>query len=219
MANNIKTSKTEVTHVAIALVALAFAFSLALFKKEIYAGGSFFNVFSNYSLEFFAASLITVGLAFVLHELGHKFMAERFGLWAEFRVWQIGLFFALIMAVFTLGSFIFAAPGATMIAPVRKTKNGFVLKKIKISPEAMGKIGLAGPAVNIVLAITFMLLSLATGYKLFGIGAWVNAWLGMFNLIPFSLLDGRKVWQWSKWMWGLAMLVCVGLFVASAGAV
>jgi Zn-dependent protease len=219
MAARIKTSGIEVAHILIALVALAFAFSLALFKKEIYIGKSFFDAFSNYSLEFFVASLVTVGLAFVLHELGHKFVAERFGLWAEFRVWPIGLFFALIMAVFTLGSFIFAAPGATMIAPVRKTKNGFVLKKIKISLEAMGKIGLAGPVVNIVLAILFLLLSLATGYKILGIGAWVNAWLGMFNLIPFSLLDGRKVWQWSKPMWGLAMLVCVGLFVASAGAV
>ncbi len=219
MASNIKTSKTEVTHIIFALVALAFAFSLALFKKEIYVGKSFFDAFSNYNLEFFVASLVTVGLAFVLHELGHKFVAERFGLWAEFRVWPIGLFFALIMAVFTLGSFIFAAPGATMIAPVRKTKNGFILKKVKINLEAMGKIGLAGPVVNIVLAILFLSLSLATSYKIFGIGAWVNAWLGMFNLIPFSLLDGKKVWQWSKPMWGLAMLVCVGLFVASAGAV
>src|SRR3989338_3460653 len=99
MASQIKTSKIEVAHIVIALVALAFAFSLALFKKEIYVGGNFFDAFSNYSLEFFLASMITVGLAFVLHELGHKFVAERFGLWAEFRVWPIGLFFALVMAV------------------------------------------------------------------------------------------------------------------------
>ena len=217
MAKDFRTSKIEVVHIAVALIALAFAFSLALFKKEIYVMHSFTEAVSNYSLQFFAATLITVGLAFVLHELGHKFMAERFGLWAEFRVWPIGLFFALVMSVFTLGGFIFAAPGATMIVPVKKTKNGFVLKKVKITAKQIGKIGLAGPVVNIVLAILFISLALATGYNLFGIGAWVNAWLGMFNLIPFAMLDGRKVWQWNKWIWGLAMITCLLLFVASAG--
>jgi uncharacterized membrane protein len=33
----------------------------------------------------FAMSLVTVGVAFVLHELAHKFAAMRYGYWASFR--------------------------------------------------------------------------------------------------------------------------------------
>ena len=82
------------------------------------------------------ALLISVGLGFVFHELAHKFVAVRYGFFAEFKMWVEGLIFALAMA-FLIG-FVFVAPGAVYIHGEH------------ISREQNGKISIAGPLVNIV---------------------------------------------------------------------
>ncbi len=206
-----KTSKTEIKHILISLVTLAVAFSFILFSKEIFQSGTYFY----YSPIFFFETLIAVGFAFVLHELGHKFVAEKYGLWAEFRMWPLGLFLAVLMAFFSRGGFVFAAPGATMIAPIKETRKGFVVKKIKINAEGMGKIGLAGPIVNNFLTLLFIAFFSVLPLHVFKTAAFVNGWLAIFNLLPFMILDGQKVWHWSKWAWGGAMLLSVALFLMS----
>ncbi len=210
MKNKFKTSETEIKHIIIALLALALAFSFVLFDKEIFSGGGF-----SYSPWYFTSTLIAVGFAFVLHELGHKFAAEKYGLWAEFRMWPAGLLLAVAMAFFFRGGFVFAAPGATMIAPVKQTKNGFEPKKVHITAEKIGKIGLAGPLVNIVLTILFVLLFFAVPLHVLKTGAQINAWLAIFNLLPFAILDGRKIWAWSKGIWAATMVLSVALFLTA----
>ena len=40
---------------------------------------------------------------------------------------------------------------------------------------------------------------------------WGNAFLAVFNMLPFGPLDGRKIKTWSDsifWTW---MIICVGL--------
>jgi len=51
-----------------------------------------------------------IGLGFVLHELAHKLVAQRYGFWAEFRSDDRLLMMSLAMAYLT--GFFFAAPGA-----------------------------------------------------------------------------------------------------------
>lgn len=93
-----------------------------------------------YSSVIIPVTFIAVGMGFVLHELAHKFVAIRYGFWAEYRLWIEGLFLALISAA--LG-FVFAAPGAVYI-------HGEYISK-----EQNGKISLAGPATNIILGGLF----------------------------------------------------------------
>ena len=50
---------------------------------------------------------------FLLHELAHKWMAQQYGCWAEYRGNKNGLYFALMMSVF---GFLLAAPGAVMVS-------------------------------------------------------------------------------------------------------
>ena len=45
---------------------------------------------------FMVGSLLIFALAFLLHELAHKFMAQRLGYWAEFRINQQGLLITLL---------------------------------------------------------------------------------------------------------------------------
>ena len=78
----------------------------------------------------------------MLHELAHKFVAIHYGFWAEYKLWVQGLILAVVISV--ISNFIFAAPGAVYI-------HGEY-----ISDEQNGKISLAGPLTNIVLALIFL---------------------------------------------------------------
>lgn len=208
-----KFSRKEIEHLIISGVALAFAFSLILFRRQIFKTESIMDLFTHYQPIFLVYSLIAVGMAFILHELGHKFTAQKFGMWSEFRIWSSGITLAVAMAIFTKGSFVFAAPGATMISPMHKTKFGYSVTMI--DKAQIGKIGIAGPAVNIVLGVIFASIALFTGWKIAIISAQVNAWLAAFNMIPFGMLDGAKVWKWDKKIWfGFLALILV-LFSAT----
>jgi Zn-dependent protease len=35
----------------------------------------------------------------------------------------------------------------------------------------------------------------------------------MFNLMPFGLLDGQKIFDWNKIVWGITMIAAAGLFI------
>lgn len=202
----IKFSTEELVHLTISLVILSFAFSLVLYRDKIFLNGG--SAFDNYIPKFFINSLIVVGLAFILHEeLGHKVVAQRLGYWAEYRAWPTGLFLAFIMAIISKGSFVFAAPGAVMISAYSFYSH--------INKEKMGKIAIAGSVVNIILAVIFIALSLTFGSELFAMGAQVNVWLAIFNLIPIGMLDGAKVFKWDRRIWGGVLGIAIILLFAS----
>ena len=121
--------------------------------------------------------MVGVGLGFILHELGHKFVSMKYGYWAEFKLWPQGLLFALITSFF---GFVFAAPGAVY------TYANYMTDEIN------GKISIAGPIVNIVLALIFIVC--AIGYS-------INSFLAVFNLLPIGNLDGSKVLSWNFGIW------------------
>lgn len=154
----------------------------------------------------FAISLLTVSLGFVLHELGHRFVARHFGYYAEYRMWLNGLVLAIASSFFGI---VFAAPGAVHIHQRADLwgNRGHVSKKNE------GLISLFGPVVNIILAVAFVMLGfflpvykgeLLWGYR-------INVWLALFNMIPLPPLDGSKVFSWNVKIWA-----CVfGLLVVS----
>jgi Zn-dependent protease len=48
---------------------------------------------------------------------------------------------------------------------------------------------------------------------IFFFGAFFNAWVALFNLIPIGILDGYKIFSWDKRVWGLAFAVALALAV------
>lgn len=188
----ISTSRTELIDISKAWLALSLAFAF-IYSGASLLKGNFDNVFSVDFLLVFLISLFTAGLGFLLHELAHKFVAQHYGCAAEFRAWDQLLYLAVTLAV-VIG-FIFAAPGAVMIS-------GMITRKEN------GIISAAGPATNYVLAMIFMgLLFLFPQWgNVFATGFSINLWLGLFNLIPFGPLDGRKVFDWNKLVWGGMLL-------------
>lgn len=195
----ILTSKTEIQHILRAWLAVSFAFAIML------SGTHFSDLFSfNLSQRFFYTLLVaavTVGLGFLLHELGHKIVAQHYKCWAEFRADNQMLALAVIMSFF---GFIFAAPGAVMIAG-------------NINARKNGLISAAGPLVNLALALIFLLLILVSPVAgLFGIFYYsfvINSWLGLFNMLPFGNFDGAKIFLWNKIVYGVMVGIAVLLMV------
>lgn len=167
----------EILHILVSVVTISLAFSL--FKS-----GDLF------SASYFMAVLLTVGTGFILHELAHKYTAMHYGVHAVYRAWTSGLVFALVLAFLTQGRFVFAAPGAVYILG-------------RVNREQNGKIALAGPVMNFILVLVFIALAFALpGLREIALlGAYVNAFLGGFNMIPFYPLDGQKISAWSRRVW------------------
>jgi Zn-dependent protease len=152
--------------------------------------------FYGYGLTILAIVVGIISLSFVLHEFAHKILAQKYWLWSEFRLDPFGTLISLSTA---LMPFKIVAPGSVVIMGSRITKKN------------MGKIALVGPLTNVLLVIFFISLSNISYF--FQFAALLNADLAVFNLIPVSVLDGRKVYSWNKKIWvtvfGSALLLWI----------
>src|SRR5206468_11894624 len=112
-------SRTELGQLAVAILALSAAFTILFVRSN---PGGFAESPALFLAIYFPASLLAVGTGVGLHEIMHKVVAQRYGLWAEFRYNLRGLLLAFVFAFF---GFIFGAPGATWISgTVTSEQNG-----------------------------------------------------------------------------------------------
>ena len=196
---------------------IAISISFAIIKIAPYGiTGPMRSIDPVLALISFGIALLTVGIGFILHEMAHKFTAIKFGYWAEFRKDNIMLLFAVLLAA--LVGFVFAAPGATVIYSNSATGQG-------LTKRENGIISASGPIVNLLLCIPFGVLVLLsaslTGFSsillaqigIFGIQ--INAMIAAFNMIPVSILDGRKVMAWNIPVFALLIIASFGTLVAS----
>jgi Zn-dependent protease len=190
-------SKTEISH----LTQATLAFSLALAFMSV--GGIMGAL--NSPLIFIVGGIvyaIAIAPAFLVHETAHKVVARKYGCWAEFRASPGGLRFGIFIAALT--GIVFMAPGAVMVAG-STTRSQF------------GKIALAGPISNVALwglglgAILLGAANSTLGGLILVPWLWGNAILGLFNMLPFGPLDGKKIRTWSVpifWIW---LIICVSM--------
>lgn len=190
----------ELKGLVISALVLALAFGIALSGgyRAFFAPGLLVTVF--------LMCIVAVSLGFVLHEIGHRFVARRLGCFAEYTMWPAGLILAIVVSFF---GFVFAAPGAVMIYP-----RGDAWGRATLTKRKVGLISITGPVMNLCLALVFILLNTAYPMLLFSLGARINTWLAVFNLIPFGPLDGAKIFRWHKGAWIATIAVGIGLFIA-----
>jgi Zn-dependent protease len=181
-------SQTELKHLTVS----------ALLVMLVGASGLFF---AGAQLIILMSAAIIFALIFLSHEIAHKLVAQHYGMWAEFRLTMLG---ALITLVSIISPLKLISPGAVMIAG-----SG--------DKEKVGKTAIAGPAVNIVWSIVsfaftfilkdqwFLLLALFSTY--------ISAFIAVFNLIPIGILDGWKVFNWNKLIWGIAFALSLALLI------
>ena len=149
-------------------------------------------------------SALTAGIGFLLHEMMHKSVAQSYGLHAEFKPFYSMLGLTVLLSFF---GFIIAAPGAVEVqGPVNDKKNG--------------KISVAGPATNIVLAVLFLVPSVFFSFEvilqlIFDFGFRINALFALFNMIPIMSLDGVKIVRWNKPVFYTLLVISLLLSLAS----
>jgi Zn-dependent protease len=184
-------SEEEKKHLLMAIGALTLAFTFLFYGYE---GLPFAIVVG--------LSFLAVITGFLLHEIGHKIVAQRYGCWAEFRAWPFGLLMAVFSAFI---GFLFAAPGAVYIrGPLTKEENG--------------KVSASGPLMNIAVA-TFLLpvwifIPLINEVELLiSMILWLNLFIGGFNMIPIPPLDGSKIIRWNPGVWILLLMIIGGYFL------
>ncbi len=196
--NHITSSPKEVKHITVAAALIvAIGFSIGLYGN--YLGG--FNFKWTWAL--MAAFAVIMTASVLTHEMAHKIMAQRHGLWAEFRLttWGVVLTFVSVFLPFRM-----IAPGAMMISG---SPNG----------DEIVKISIAGPATNLILSAGILGAAFAIAPSPFAsmlfFAAYINAFLATFNLIPFGILDGYKIFSFNKKVWVLAFIPSVLLAIAT----
>ena len=195
-------TKKEIRDLIISFIVIALGFTI------LYSNGDY----SHIGLVF-PVVMIGVGLGFIFHELGHKFVAMHYGYYAEYELWPTGLIIALVSSFF---GFIFAAPGAVVIYSQGMEK------------KTNGIISIAGPIVNIILGLIFFLILGSLGdfvyteagaivYLICVLGTRINFFLAAFNLLPIPPLDGSKVLSWSVPIWLVTFAIAALLVLFFGG--
>lgn len=191
-------SKEEIKDLVISIAVLTLIFSFKPFPNI----GVDYQMLPQYA--------IIVIIAFLLHELAHKFVAMKFGCMSIYKIWPNGIFFGLALMLVGIK---FAAPGAVMIYPYFFGRWGYKVKTLTINEN--GITALSGPATNLFFAILF---SFFNG-QFFGLLTAINAWIAFTNLLPIPPLDGSKIMEWRIWVWGLMIAISVLLLALSMGMI
>src|SRR5947207_4556305 len=106
----------EISSIIIAWLVLSVAITYQNFVGLFTGIGSF---------EIVIAGFVATATGFIIHEMGHKFVAIRRGYVAHFRLWMWGLLLTLFVVVFSGGGIVFGAPGAVYIAAAAMAAYGY----------------------------------------------------------------------------------------------
>jgi Zn-dependent protease len=183
----------EVKHIGVAAaLVLGIGISIGLY-------GNYFGGFiPQWTWDMMAVFAVFMTVSFLVHEVAHKIMAQKAGMWAEFRLTTWG---AVLTLVSVFLPFKMISPGAMMIGGT--TPSG----------RDMLKISIAGVITNMIFSSVFLGLGFAftsSSYvPVLFFAAYINAFMAIFNLIPFGILDGYKIFSINKLVW-------VAAFVPSA---
>ena len=194
-------TRNEIRDLIIAFIVISVAFAISNVGLNIHGFISILPIV-----------MIGAGIGCLSHELGHKYVAMKYGYQSEFKAWPLGLVIALVTAFI---GWVFAAPGSTQVYAD------------DISDEMNGKIAIAGPMANMTLALAFILIATLAYYLtdfsliftliylICAVGFSVNSFLATFNLLPLYSLDGTKILKWNIKYWILIFAVAVVMLLAS----
>ena len=160
-------------------------------------------------LWWFPLALISVfWLSFMIHEFSHKFVAQRYGMYAHFRMTVQGYYLSAVAILFAIPIF------GTGVMAVGGAKDF----------EDYAKSTVAGPFSNLIVAGVLFIVAeaivITTGPLAFAVefivfyGMLLNSFLGLFNMIPIPGFDGSTIFRWSKPIWVLLTVSLLSTLLA-----
>ena len=87
-------SRVEIRDILISVIVLSLAFTLMMMR-----GNWKYSDVGLLFLIFYALSFVIITLSFIPHEMGHKFVAQKYGAWSEYRKSNNGLIFAVLISL------------------------------------------------------------------------------------------------------------------------
>ena len=196
-----KFTKNEVRDLIIAFIVLSVAFAISNVRLDVHGFISILPIV-----------MVGVALGSIVHELGQKYIATKYGYEAEFKAWPLGLLISLASSFIGI---VFAIPGSVFT------------NDDNISDELNGRIAIAGPMANMALAILFIVIAaliyplkpysnvFTLIYLISTVGFSVNSFLATFNLFPLYTLDGTKIMKWSPKIWIIIFAIAVIMLLSS----
>jgi len=165
-------------------------------------------------LRYFIMSIV----ALLIHTISHKIVATKNYAISEFRLWNLtvgerkkiktiplGVLIPLLFSFFSNGSWNVALieNNVTKEIPALRAR-----KKFKYLTELeIALIAIAGPLASILFAL-ILKASQLPGLDKF---IMVNYIIGLFALIPFSTLDGAKIFAGSRFLYLAVLIFLVGI--------
>lgn len=185
--------RKEAKALVISILVVSFAFSLQKF-----------------SFIFLIQTLILVSISLFTRVLTQVFAARSEGIDTKYDLWPLGLVFTAVSALLSNGLAVIAVP-LTSISKERETERWkksqteMYAKDVALGPVAgvLGNLGLAG---------LFLILLETFGGAVFRLGAMINFWFAISQLIPYPPFEGRKIIVWDVIFWSMLVLApAVGL--------
>lgn len=161
---------------SIALSSVVFAASIAW----VYAGPTaYFPVL-------FAICIVVALLTLVGHEIVHLAASKIFGLRTEYMFWKTGALITIISAV--LGN-PFGLTGYLAEEEAPEVRRSVALMRV------------SAPLASTFAAVLFAAINLLYPWDVFQIVFTIASTLAIVEMLPFEPLDGKSVWNWSKFAW------------------
>ena len=142
------------------------------------------------SLDDWLIYILVAGLAVIIHDLVHRYMAWRHNVPTEYKFWFLGTIIMFLTAL---------AFGVVYSSPSRLA----IEDADKMTARQQAVVYGSGPIISVILFGLFLaLIPLGGAAATIGkLGASMNLLTAAYAMMPFAPMDGLKVYKWKRWAW------------------
>lgn len=146
--------------------------------------------------------MVMGGIALIMHNLGHRMVARKLEIEGHYKIWGWGTITMLLTS--WLFGMAFSQPGHYVFDDEEDIEN-----------RDMAFVTLAGPAISMLFAILFLPFALIGGEagQIAVAGFIMNLMTAVYNLMPFSPMDGKVIYDWSRLFWMLTFVPLALFFI------
>jgi len=170
---------------------------LIAFFIVFFVGVSFAIPPSNVPIYLAAIVGVILATIYMMHELAHKFTAKYYNYNAYY----------ILIPQTALLTFLFALTPFKMVFP------GTVLMEHPSQKRVIGITAFAGPLSNLVLSsflipLIFYIYDPFLKFIVFT-AIQISSMIALMNLIPITILDGKKIIKWNKLAWTILFITAI----------